>query len=264
MLLELEKKGLLVGNTLLSLVICEPLGGVSLGWLGSLLCGWRGISTDGGVDLLISLNILNIGYKNRNNSTYGNKVIGVQSSGKELGELALVTILILFLQVGHVVSNMLSENAVAVGLSIVLLRLLIESEESALTVGNVDASISNSLHHSEDLGSGGGASKSDVEDSLEWSAVSLLFYIVVFSSKLKYEFKVRSNRNTKYLFVALVGGVKSDGLQVTTGKKKSGGVSSGVVGKSDLESVTWKFVGVSRSDNDVSFDLGVSELKHLN
>lgn len=131
MLLELEKKSLLVGNTLLSLLISDLLGGVSLSWLGSLLGGWRWISANGRVNLLVCLKNSLLVWTT-SSETYSNKVVRVESSGNKLGELALVTVLILLLQVGHVVSDMLSKNSVTVSLGVVLLRLLVKSEESAL------------------------------------------------------------------------------------------------------------------------------------
>ena len=55
--LELKKKSLLVGDALLSLIIGQSLGGVSLSWLGGLLGSWRWIGTDASVGLLVGLKI---------------------------------------------------------------------------------------------------------------------------------------------------------------------------------------------------------------
>lgn len=114
-------------------------------------------------------------------------------------------------------------------------------------MGNVDSTISNTLHDGEDLGASGGAGQSDVQNSLEgvW-VLSLLLDVVVF---------------TVDLFGSLVDGVELDILQVTAGQQQTGGVGGGVVGQTNLDAITRKLMSVSGSDDNITSDSGVSDLK---
>lgn len=54
-----------------------------------------------------------------------------------------------------------------------------------IPVGNINAPVSSSLHNSEDFASSCSTGKSNIEDSLERSAIALLLNVVEFSVDLK-------------------------------------------------------------------------------
>lgn len=87
----------------------------------------------------------------------------------ELRELTLVSILVLFKKVFHIVGNVLAEDMGAVDISVELASLLIVAGEALFAVGDIETAIGGSLHGSKDLGAGGSSGKANIEARTEGS-----------------------------------------------------------------------------------------------
>jgi len=224
-----EEGSLDLGNT------CSSLGVADLGAVPSLLVDgllnlglWRGIGSDGGVGLLVHLL----------------DVLGVDTVLDESGELSLESFLVLFLELLHVVSDVTTEDVVLVDLSVEL--AVRESRESLGGVGDVDTGIGTALEDTEDSSTSRGSGKTGIQVASEGSllgGVSLLVELVTVNFDL-----------------TLVHGVKTELLEDSSADQKTGGVGSGVVGKTNGDSVSRKLVGVGRGDDDISLESSVSDL----
>jgi len=165
----------------------------------------------------------------------------------ELREVTLVTFLVFLLQSLHVLGNVLSEDAIAMSLSIVLLGRGIVAEETSLTVWNVDSAISSTLHHSEHLGTSACASEPNIQDCLEGiRIVTLTLDVVVLAINF---------------LSALVQLVKVELLQMTTSEQQSGTVGSSIVGEPDLHAIARQLMSIRRVHNHVSVDTRVGDLR---
>jgi hypothetical protein len=105
--------------------------------------------------------------------------LGGGQSFFDLRELSLEIFGGLFLELGHVVIDMDSEDSFSVHggvISITRIGVLGESGESLLVVGDVKSTIGGSFHGSENSLSDSGVDNSDVEEGLEGS---LLLDIIV-------------------------------------------------------------------------------------
>jgi hypothetical protein len=213
----------LLTDSLLALVVGETglleLEGAVLSdglLLGSL---WGRVGADG----LVGLGV------------HGLKVVGVDASLDELGELASVALLVLLLQLAHVVGNMSAHDVRAEDLSVELLLLLVPAGEAVLAVRDVEAAVDGTLEGGEDLGAGAGAAKTGVEECLE---------------------------GARALLVAHVRGALGDaeGGQDAAGDKETGAVDGGVVGESNLDAEARELMGVGGSEDVVALDAGVDDL----
>ena len=229
---DLKKLYFLLFDTLLALVISQLLIGPALAGDFLLLLGFTfRIGADSVVGLLVD----------------AFQVVSCDTRFDKLTELTFVGVLALILQQSHVVGNVLSEDAVTVGFSAVLLGFGVVSEEAGLAVGDVDSTIGNTLHNGEDLGTSAGTRKSDVEDGHEGvGVVTFNLGVVVLSVDL---------------VDSLVEPIKLEGLQVTAGEQKSCGIGSGVVGETNLDAVTRELVGIGRGNNNITNNAGVGDLK---
>ena len=45
-----------------------------------------------------------------------------------------------------------------------------------------------------------------------------------------------------------------------TSNQQAGSIGGGIVGKSDLDAITWQFMGVCGTDHNITFNLGISNL----
>lgn len=122
----------------------------------------------------------------------------------------------------------------------------VSSGESLGLVGDVETTVTGTLHGSENTVTGGGADETDIEESLEGSGTFSVGRDVV--------------EITSDLVVSLV--LVSETL---VGKESSGGeetntVGSGVVSSSSVESVGGELLGVSVDEADISLEGSVDDL----
>lgn len=220
-----ELAALVLEGLLLVLVLGLLLGG-TVG-----LLEW--VLTDGGVDLLVEL-LESVGL---------NIVIDVAL------ELGLVALLIVIGEGLHVLSDVTTEDVLAEGLGIELLGLDIVTWETLLGVWNEDASVGSTLEGTEDTGTGGGAGKTDIKESLEWAAG-----LIILSSGLGEGELSVSLLNTGELLV------HAELLEDTAGEEETSAVGSGPVGKTVLEAVSLQLVGVGSGEDLVTGDLGGDDL----
>jgi hypothetical protein len=128
---------------------------------------------------------------------------------------------------------MASEDVLAEDFSIKSLLFLIEAGETLLSVRNVDTTIDGSLEGTEDLSTGGGATKTSVEEGLE---------------------------GTRTLFHVKLGVLQVQNSQSTAGAEETSAVSSSPVGQTDLNTISGELMGVGRGQDHITLDLGVDEL----
>lgn len=122
----------------------------------------------------------------------------------------------------------------------------VSSGESLGLVGDVETTVTGTLHGSEDTVTGGGADETDIEESLERSGRVLNGLNVV---------DVTVNLGGTLVFIS----------ELEAGEESSGGeetntVSSGVVGGSSVESVLSEFLGVGVDKDVITFESGVDNL----
>ena len=175
------------------------------------------------------------------------EVISGDSVLDELGELTVVGLLVFLLEVTHVVGDVSSEDLGAVSLGIVSpLSLLVlgGSGETTLVMGDRDTSVTSSLEGSEDLGSGGGTGKTNIEKSGEGGS-SLIIGL---------DEEVLSVDLGVTLVVEVELGVH------TTSEEETGGVSGGVVGETDLDSVTGELMRVSSGETGIVGEISREDL----
>jgi len=189
-----------------------------------------GVSTDGVVGLLVHLL----------------EVIGIKTGSQELGELLLVLVIVILLEVTHVVGNVTTIDVRAQDLGIELLGLGIVTGETVLTVGDEDTTIGGSLHGSKDTGSSGSALQTDIQEALEGTGSIL--------NSLGHRDGTIGLRDTLVLVS------KTELGQDTTSNEETSAVGSSPVGQTSLDSVLGKLVSVSRGKNKVTLELGVDDL----
>jgi len=98
------------------------------------------------------------------------EVISTNAGRNESLELATESLLIISLEFGHVLSNVLAENVFSVNLWVsnpVTRLLTLRTRESSVLVRHVNATITRTLERAEDTGTSGGSGQADIEESLE-------------------------------------------------------------------------------------------------
>jgi len=214
---------------------CSSLGVADLGSVPSLLVdglfdlglgGW--IGSNGSVGLLVHLL----------------DVLGVDASLDESGELSLESLLVLFFELLHVVTDVSTEDVVFVDFSVEL--AVSESGESLGGVGDVETGISSALEDTEDSGTSGGSGEAGIQVASEGGLLFSIGFLVELV--------------TVDLDLTLVHRVKTELLENSSADQKTGGVSGGVVGETDADAESWELVGVGRGDNDISLESSVSDL----
>jgi hypothetical protein len=95
-----------------------------------------------------------------------------------LGELLFEGLLILLLQVGHVVGDVLAVDALSEDLLVLFTSLLVKvpSDEAVARVGDVETAIDGTLEGSKDVGACGRAGQTDVQEAAE--RPPLLFVLI--------------------------------------------------------------------------------------
>jgi len=230
----LEKRRLLLLDAIGTLLAIQCSLGPSLLlvalWL--LLLDLLGIRVllDGGMGLLV--NSLN--------------AIGSDSISNVLGELTLVSILVIGLERLHVGSDVDTEDVLAVNLSLVLFLVGVVAGKAAHAVWDVQTTVGSALHGTEDLGTGRGAVEADVQVALEgaWLTIDVLNVVL----------------GTVDILGARVDLVELELLEQTASEQETRGVGRGVVGKADLDTVAGQLVRVGSSQDDVSLNASISNL----
>lgn len=191
-----------------------------------LLSLWLG--DDGGVDFLVKV--------------FAGLGLGGSEALLPSGELSLEFSWVLLLKAVHVIGDMVSEDVSSKDLGIELgLSLLGADDLSSLAldllndgslvtweslglVGHVHATVASTLEDSEDSGASGGWGESDIEEGLEWLAVTLdvLVHVEVVAVDV---------------VVALVRVSETDLHEQSSSEQETSAVSSGVVGKSSSDTI---------------------------
>lgn len=151
----------------------------------------------------------------------------------EAAELFLVTLSILLLKLTHIIGNIETENVLAENFSIEGILLSVETGETSLAVGNVKTTVNGTLHGSKDLGTSRGAGQTRIKESLEGTGTILLTEFGLINTKVNKD---------------------------TAGNEETSAVSSGKVGKTNLDTEMGQLVGISRGENKVTLNLGVDDL----
>lgn len=219
----------------LGLLVLLALGlPLLLGLLGLLvLVLLEGVLTDGLVSL--SINLL--------------EVTGIDLVLDVFGELAAVALLIVVGEGLHVLRDVATEDVVAEGLSVELLRLDVVTGEAVLGVGDEDTTVGSTLHGTEDTGTSGGTDKTNVEEGLEGAAGAIvgldgLGELVLTIGLL----------NTGELLV------KAELLEGTAGKEQTGGIGGSPVGQTLGDTIALELVGVGAGEHLITGDLRVDDL----
>jgi hypothetical protein len=150
---------------------------------------------------------------------------------------------------------MSSEDAFTVHIGIILLGITIISRETLVRVWDVQSTIGGTLQGTEDTAPGRGGLDTNIQKSAEGALIFIDLIDVVGS--LTNGGRDDSSINFIISFIDII---KSNLLEETTGTKKTGAVSSGVVLKSNTQSITGQLVGASRSQNPVSINKRVCNL----
>ena len=83
--------------------------------------------------------------------------------------------IIFLLQRFHVLCNVPTEDVLLEDLSVKLLGLDVVARETFLGVRNEDTTVGCTFHGTEDTGTGGGATETDVKEALEWTRSVVIF-----------------------------------------------------------------------------------------
>lgn len=177
------------------------------------------------------------------------EITGINLVINVLGELGLVALLVVVGKTLHVLGNVTGSDVLAESLSIELLGLNVVTGETVLGVRNEETTVGGTLQGTEDTGTGGGTDKTDIEEDLEGAAGTF----VGLSSLGQGVFTVS-------LLNTLEGVVELELLEETASEEETGGVGSGPVGQTVLDSIALQFVGVSGGDNLVTGYFGVDNL----
>jgi len=208
----LEERLLLLGNTSQALNSTELLPVPPLLNTSWCLCGcWFGfwISTDCFMSFFVHLF----------NLASGDAVL------QESRELPLVSILVILLQVGHIVRNMLAEDVITVNLSVELFAFSIIAWESTVAVRNVNATISSTFQSSKHTGTSTSTGQSHIQVSTECTrSIINILYIKLLT--------IRCNLS----FISLV---QTKLLEEPSCQEKSCAISCSVVGQTNLNAISW-------------------------
>lgn len=163
-------------------------------------------------------------------------------------EQSLVLLLIVIQQLLHVLSNVTTEDVLSQQLSVQLLRLNVPTWESLSGVRNVQTTVRSTLQDTEDSSTGGGSLQTNVQVDLEWSwgILNSLNQLVL----------------TLNFLDTLVGLVQAQLLQGSSGNQQTGSVSSGPVGQTVVNTVSWQLVRVSSGEDNVTNDLRRNDLSN--
>lgn len=185
------------------------------------------------------------------------KTIGLNLVVGVAAELGLVALLIVVGEGLHVLSDVATEDVLAQSLGVQLLGLHVVSRETLLGVRDVETTIRRTLHGTENTGTGGGPSKTNIEVRLEWAAGLAIDFGWLGDGELAVG-----------LLNALESLVKLELAERAAGKQKTGAVGGGPVGQAVGDTVAFELVGVGGAKdlvagkfrgNDLADDVLVGE-----
>jgi len=162
------------------------------------------------------------------------------------GELLAVSFFVVLLELGHVFSDVATEDVFAVGFGVEFVFLGIVTWKSFGRVRNIKSTVDGSFQSTENFVTGGGSSETGVEEASEWTWSIVGWFNVVFV--------------TIDFFLSLVDGIELHLGEKSSSEKETGAVVSGVVGEAGLDSEFREFVGVSGTDDNISAHPWVGDL----
>ena len=172
-------------------------------------------------------------------------------------ELLLVLGVVLLLEVLHELPHVSPEDALAMLVGVVLLRVAIVPRESLLGVRDVESAVGGPLEGAEDAATGGGGLASHVEEGAEGPLVLVDLIDVVGRLPDDGRHDVAVD-----LVVALVDVVEADLLEEAAGAQQSGAVGGGVVLEADLEAVPRELVRARGAQDAIAVDEAVHDLAY--
>jgi len=138
---------------------------------------------------------------------------------------------------------LLFDSATLLAANVSLGLLPAEAGESLFVMGHVDATVTGTLHGTEDSVTGGGADETNIEVCLEGASVTALRLNVVHSA-------ISSGDSSE-------SGVDGLHLEKSTGEEEASGVGGSIVGQTSLDSVAGELLGVGGADGHISLQGGV-------
>jgi len=172
------------------------------------------------------------------------KTIGLEVVVDVARELGLVALLIVVGEGLHVLSNVAGKDVLAKSLGVELLGLDVETREAVLGVGDEETTVRSTLHGTENTGTSGSASETNIKEDLEGTALLtvdlnglgdvVLTVSLLDTGEVLVEFKLLEN---------------------TAGEEKTGGVSGRPVGQTVGDTVGLELVGVRSHEDLVAGDL---------
>jgi len=165
------------------------------------------------------------------------QIASFDASSDKSRELFLEGFLILFLEVGHVVGNMATEDVLFVGFSIgfIVVAVLLGSREATVVVGDIKTTVTSTFHGAKDTGTSGGALQTDIQKGFERGfATNINFDVEIFTINFSLTFVVEVELSVD-----------------TTSEEETSAVGGGVVGQTKGDTITFKFVGVCRGEADI-------------
>ena len=172
-----------------------------------------------------------------------------------LGEVSLVLLGIFAFHGSHVFSHVSAHDVVSVSFGIEALGVRVVTRESLLRVGDVESTVSGTLHGSEESSTGGGGSHTDIQESLEGSSV-----IIQLSDKVLLLTSYGRHDVTSDLSVTYVQVSHAKLGEESSSAEKASAVSSSVVLKADGQTVSRELLGGSVSHHLITDDVGEDDL----
>jgi len=139
-----------------------------------------------------------------------------------------------------------TEDVLAENLLVKALLLGVETDKTALAVGDDNTTVESTLHGAEDTGTSAGADKTDIKKSAERTTLVQLLEAV--------EGSTGGLLNTRIELVDV------DLLCNTAGNKEASGIGSSVVGETKLDAIAGELVGVGSDKDVITVDARVDDL----
>lgn len=181
--------------------------------------------------------------------------IGIDVILDVLGEVFVVHLLIIFLELTHVISDVLTHDTSFVNFSVEILGVTSVTRESLLAVRNIEATITGTLHSTKDLGTSGGVLDTNIKESTEWLSLVINFRDV--ESLLAV---LGGDGSSLDLFNTRVDLIETNFLEKSAGKEKTSGVGSSIVLQTNWEAVSGQFSGAGLAEDFVTIDFSVDHL----
>jgi len=174
------------------------------------------------------------------------EVLSNNSFLDEFRELALKGLLIIVQKGLHIIGDVLTEDVLPVDVRFEFFPFRVPAGESLLTVRDIKTTVNSSFQNAKNPRPRRGPVKTHVQNGMEgFGLTSSLFDAVVLASDI---------------LLSLVHPIQTQFLEESPGKKESGAVGGGIVGKTDLYSVAGELMGVCGANDDITLNPGVSDL----